>query len=57
MKDGYIWDMYSNEKYTMNNTGDSASSEGQGFNTEHSVPQSWFNKEEPMSDSVKHMYN
>ena len=56
MKDGYIWDMYSNEKYTMSDTGDSASSEGQGFNTEHTVPQSWFNKNEPMRSDLFHIY-
>ena len=40
--DGKIWDMYSNTtNYTPGNTGGN-SSEGAGYNREHSFPASWF---------------
>ena len=58
MKPGtnYLWDMYSNENYTIDDNGESASTEGLGFNTEHSIPQSWFDKAEPMRSDLFHIY-
>ena len=52
-----IWDMYSNEDYAF--TTDMSSSfsyEGAGYNREHSVPQSWFDKAEPIRSDLFHVY-
>ena len=57
--DGYIWDMYSGvtnymlgEDQNRGNTG----GEGANYNREHSMPNSWFNKEYPMYTDLFHMY-
>lgn len=52
----YLVDIYSNQKYTINNSGSSADAEGEGWNREHSVPQSWFNKQSPMVSDAFHIY-
>ncbi len=52
----YIVDIYSNNKYKMNNSGSEASKEGVGWNKEHTVPQSWFNKATPMVSDAFHIY-
>ena len=51
-----VWDIYSNEVYSLSNTGSSATAEGVGFNREHTVPQSWFNKQSPMVSDIFHVY-
>lgn len=51
-----IWDIYSNEVYSLSDTGSSATSEGTGFNREHTVPQSWFSKAAPMVSDIYHVY-
>ena len=57
--DGKIWDMYSCiTNYTPGvdqNTG-TARKEGDNYNREHSMPNSWFNKEYPMYTDLHHMY-
>ena len=39
--EGYVWDMYSTQKYTSFDKKQN-SSEGSGLNREHSMPKSWF---------------
>ena len=51
--DGYLRDWYSNAtNYTWNDKGGN-SSEGAGWNREHTVPQSWFGSGLPKSDVVQ----
>ena len=50
-----IIDIYSNQHYTLNQTGGSGSSEGNGWNKEHTWPQSWFGSGTPKSD-IFHVY-
>ena len=38
----YYYDIYSNYHYTKNSPHSSASKEGEGFNREHTTPQSWW---------------
>lgn len=55
---GYIWDMYSNTtQYVPGGSaqGKSYSKEGDSYNREHSVPQSWFNKDSPMRTDLYHV--
>ena len=53
--DGYLRDWYSNAtNYTWDNSGGN-SSEGAGWNKEHSVPQSWFNEASPMKSDIVHV--
>lgn len=55
--DGTIWDIYSNvTKYKLSDSGASASKEGGGWNREHTVPQSWFDRGTPMRNDVFHVY-
>lgn len=57
--DGKVWDMYSNCTFTFGTHQDSGSggtSECQYYNREHSMPNSWFNKEYPMYSDLFHMY-
>lgn len=42
---GKIWDIYSNYQYSINDNGSSFTQEGQGWNREHTWPQSWFNEQ------------
>ncbi|ADE19870.1 endonuclease [Mycoplasma crocodyli] len=53
-KDNSLLDIYSENpsgndpyNYNFNNNGSSAANEGQGFNREHVIPQSWFSKANP----------
>ena len=54
--DGYIWDMYSTCKFTINDNGGSQSSICDLWNKEHSVPQSWFGESSPMKSDLFHVY-
>ena len=56
--DGKLWDMYS--KVTSYEIGSSSQGhpsgrEGDGYNREHSVPKSWFNKQTPMHNDAFHV--
>ena len=54
--DGKLWDMYSNiTNYDPDSNGGN-SSEGAGFNREHSFPSSWFNDKAPMYTDLHHIY-
>ena len=54
----YIWDMYSNENFVVGGSkqGANYSKEGDGYNREHSIPQSWFDEKSPMKSDVHHVY-
>lgn len=55
-EDGKLWDMYSsatNYKFSDNSGG--YKKEGDCYNREHSVPQSWFNKKSPMKSDLVHV--
>lgn len=53
--DGFLRDWYSNiTKYTWNNPGGNKE-EGDGWNKEHTVPQSWFNEQPPMKSDIIHV--
>lgn len=54
--DGKVWDMYSSQVYTFSQNGSSANQEGQGWNKEHSFPQSWFKEASPMKADLFHVY-
>lgn len=50
--DGTIWDIYSSlGKLRLSNTG-SYKGEGDAYNKEHTVPQSWFNEASPMKSDA-----
>ena len=52
-----VWDMYSNTNYNVKNDhGGNYQKEGDMFNREHTVPQSWFSKNNPMVCDVHHIY-
>lgn len=52
--DGCVRDWYSNiTNYSWNDHGNS--SEGAGWNKEHTVPQSWFNEASPMKSDIIHV--
>lgn len=54
--DGYLRDWYSNAtKYTPGSSFSSSGSEGQGYNREHTIPQSWFGEAAPMKSDVVHV--
>lgn len=56
--DGKVWDMYSditNYTFGTDQCG-SYGSEGDCYNREHSVPQSWFSERSPMKSDVWHVY-
>ncbi|MDD6301759.1 MAG: endonuclease [Bacillales bacterium] len=54
----YIWDMYSNENYVVGGSkqGANYSKEGDSYNREHSIPQSWFSEKSPMKSDLFHVY-
>jgi len=53
--DGYLRDWYSNiTNYTWSGSNGN-SSEGAGWNKEHTVPQSWFNENAPMKSDIVHV--
>ena len=57
--DGCVWDIYSNTtSYRFGTDQDKGhhSQEGDTYNREHSVPQSWFDKQEPIRSDVFHVY-
>lgn len=56
--DGKIWDMYSNTTNYDPDRGHSGNytKEGDMFNREHSVPQSWFSEASPMKADIFHVY-
>ena len=45
-KSQVIYDMYGGQQYYLSETASTATSVGQGYNKEHSIPQSWFNGKE-----------
>ena len=53
-----VVDIYTSCPYTVSGpiTWSNASSLGGGLNREHTVPQSWFNENEPMRSDVFHVY-
>ncbi len=56
--DGYLRDWYSNStKYVIGGSAQGASykKEGDSYNREHTIPQSWFNKAAPMKADVVHV--
>lgn len=55
--DGYIWDMYSNEKYVPGGSkqGKNYSAEGDAYNREHTIPQSIFSEASPMKCDIFHV--
>ena len=53
--DGKIWDMYSNITNFNPSEHSSYKKEGDCYNREHSVPQSWFNKANPMRSDAFHV--
>ncbi len=56
--DGTIWDMYSTITHYNPKTDRAGNyrKEGDCYNREHSVPQSWFNKQSPMRSDLFHVY-
>ena len=52
-----IWDMYSNCTFHVgkNDQCGSYKREGDCYNREHSIPQSWFNEQSPMKSDVHHI--
>lgn len=58
--DGYVWDIYGLESYHYvygsSKQGANYDSEGDSFNREHSVPQSWFGEKEPMKSDLFQVY-
>lgn len=56
--DGLLWDMYSNTtNFVIGGPKEnhSYSKEGDGYNREHTVPQSWFNEAQPMKSDAYHV--
>ena len=54
--DGYIWDMYSTCKFTINDAGGTQKRICDVWNKEHSIPQSWFGESSPMKSDLFHVY-
>ena len=55
-EDKTMEDIYSSKAYKNSDSGSSASNCGQGWNKEHTVPQSWFNEASPMKSDAFHVY-
>jgi endonuclease I len=54
--DGYVRDWYSNStNYRHGSDTGSYKKEGDSYNREHSVPQSWFSKASPMKSDIVHV--
>ncbi len=54
--DGKLWDMYScTTNYTFRDNAGGYKKEGDCWNREHSVPQSWFSKASPMKSDIVHV--
>lgn len=54
--DGKVWDMYSNiTNFSFSQTCGNYKNEGDCFNREHSIPQSWFSSRSPMQSDAWHV--
>lgn len=53
---GFVYDIYSSYKYTISDYSGSYKNEGDCFNKEHTVPQSWFGQDSPYVSDVFHIY-
>lgn len=54
--DGNVWDMYSNTtNYSFYDNNGGYKKEGDMYNREHSLPQSWFKKASPMKADIVHV--
>ena len=49
-------DIYSSKAYVSGDAKSSATDCGQGWNKEHTVPQSWFNEASPMKSDAHHVF-
>lgn len=54
--DGKVWDMYSNTtNFSFSDNNGNYKKEGDMYNREHSVPQSWFKEASPMKADIVHV--
>ena len=54
--DGKLWDMYSSTtNFSFKDCNGAYKKEGDYWNREHSVPQSWFSKASPMKSDIVHV--
>lgn len=54
--DGKVWDIYSNTtNFSFSDNGGNYKKEGDIYNREHTVPQSWFSKGSPMKSDIVHV--
>ncbi len=54
--DGNVWDMYSNTtNYSFSDNNGGYKKEGDMYNREHSLPQSWFKEASPMKADIVHV--
>lgn len=51
-----VWDMYSTCRFTMVEANKTQKAVCDGWNKEHSIPQSWFNEASPMKSDLFHVY-
>lgn len=51
-----VWDMYSTCHFTMAQANHTQQAVCDGWNKEHSIPQSWFNEGSPMKSDLFHVY-
>lgn len=51
-----IWDMYSTCEFTMADANKQQKAVCDGWNKEHSIPQSWFKEKSPMKSDLFHVY-
>ena len=54
--DGTVWDMYSTCEFTMAQANHTQKAVCDGWNKEHSIPQSWFGEKSPMKSDLFHVY-
>ena len=54
--EGIIYDIYSSYQYTMDDAYKNYSKEGDTWNREHTVPQSWFNEKSPYRNDAFHVF-
>ena len=52
---GKIWDIYSNYHFDVDSKCGNYKEEGDCYNREHTVPQSWFNEQSPMKSDLFHV--
>lgn len=52
---GKLWDIYSNYHFSTSSKCGNYSKEGDCYNREHTVPQSWFNSASPMKSDIFHV--